>query len=285
MAFHALRGVHDAAPAASGGRSSRERLRDALIVGFGVVLLTGGLSSDGLPLMVGLGLPGFGLVLVAFRHLVPPGTLRLQPGYPSAVMLRGFLTFAFFCVDPYVALLLVDVRGWSAAAAGIALTAATISWTFGSWTQARLTRRIPHERFALLGFAVVAVGTIGLLPTLAPAVPAWIVVPVFAVAGYGMGLAYAQFALIVLRDVRAEEHGAVTSGLTLSDALGTALGVGVAAAFVAASERATGGPAAGIGAAIVLATLVALAGFALSPRLRARASLVDVPVGGAERVR
>jgi predicted MFS family arabinose efflux permease len=242
-----------------------------------VVLLTGGLSSDGLPLLLGLGLPGLGLMLFAFRRLVPPGTLRLGYGYPSAVLLRGFLTFAFFCVDPYIALLLVEVRGWSAAAAGIALTAATVSWTFGSWTQARLTRRISHERFALLGFAVVAVGTIGLLPALSSAVPAWIVIPVFAVAGYGMGLAYAQFALIVLRDVPSEAQGAVTSGLTLSDALGTALGVGVAAAFVAASERLTAGPAAGIGAAIVLGTLVAVAGFALAPRLRARAGAAELP--------
>ena len=99
-------------------------------------------SSD--PLLVfGLGGVGAGDHGLGVPRLVPPGTLRAARGYPTAVLLRGILTFAFFAVDVYVALLLVEVRGWSAAAAGIALTAATVSWTAGSWTQARLSARLP----------------------------------------------------------------------------------------------------------------------------------------------
>jgi MFS family permease len=266
-------------------RSSGARLRDALIVALGVLLLTGGLSGTSVITLVALGVPGAAITLFAFRRLVPAGTLLARRGYPSAVLLRGFLTFVFFAYDPYIPLLMTDVRGWTPTLAGVALTAATISWTMGSWTQARLSRRIPNERFALLGFAVVGLGTAATMTVLLPQVPAWVVIPAFAVAGYGMGLGYAQFALIVLRDVTGPEQGAVTSGLTLSDTLGSTLGASVGAALIATSVRLTDGPATGIGIAMGLAVLVAVAGFLLAPRLVARAPATISATGVAEVVR
>lgn len=285
MSFDALRRIAPAEPMV-GGRSSGARLRDALIVAVGVVLITGGLSATDPTSLAALGIPGVLLTLVAFRRLIPPGTLTARRGYPSAVLLRGFITFVFFAYDPYIPLLLTGVRDWTPTLAGVALTAATLSWTLGSWTQARLSRRIPNERFALLGFAVVGIGTALVMTLLIPQVPTWVIIPTFALAGYGMGLGYSQFALIVLRDVPGPEQGTVTSGLTLSDSLGATLGTSVGAALVAASQRLTDGPATGIGIAMGLAVLVAAAGFLLAPRLArvaagARAAGVAAePAGG-----
>jgi len=59
----------------------------------------------------------------------------------------------------------------------------------------------------------------------------------------------------------------VTSGLTLSDTLGTALGLSVAGAFISAAVRAGAGPGPGLAAAILLGTLAAILGWALAPRL------------------
>jgi len=215
-------------------------------------------------------LVGLVITIVWFRRLTPPGTLTLARGYPTAIVLRGVLTFAFFCIDAYVALLLVDVRQWSPSAAGIALTAATVSWTGGSWIQARLAPRYRPETFVRVGFPIVALGIALLGLVLLPDVPAILAVPTFAVAGLGMGLTYSQFALIVLRDVPPAEQGTVTSALTLSDTFGTALGLGVSAAIVAASFRAFGGPGPGIGGAILLGVAVAIVGSVLSPRLQVR---------------
>ena len=268
MAYRGLRSLA-AAPAGSGG-SGGTRIRDGLIVALGVAILTTGLAGDSPPLIIGLGGAGLALTWWAFARLAPPGTLRAARGYPTAVLLRGFLTFAFFSVDVYVALLLVEVRGFSAAGAGIAITAATLAWTIGSWTQARLSSRYPHEWFVRIGFPVVAVGIAGLGAVLLPGVPAWLAVPIFAVCGFGMGLTYAQFALIVLQDVPRDSQGAVTAGLTLSDALGTALGTSVGAAFISASARADLGPAPGLAAAIAIGTVVAILGWLLAPRLQAR---------------
>jgi hypothetical protein len=273
MAYRGLHNLADA-PAGSRGSSSGSRIRDGLIVGVGAAAVATGLALDSPVLIVGLGVIGLAITIWAFGRLAPAGTLRAARGYPTAILLRGLLTFAFFTVDTNVALLLVEVRGWSATAAGIALTAATISWTAGSWTQARLSGRIPHERFVRVGFPVVAVGIAGLALILVPAVPAWLAVPIFALGGFGMGLTYAQFALIVLRDVPRESQGETTAALTMSDTLGTALGLSVAGAFVAASFRAGAGPGPGLAAAIVAGSLVAVIGWFLAPRVARERSRV-----------
>jgi MFS family permease len=268
MAYRGLRAIPAGHALAATVESLRRRFATAAVLAVGVVLLTAGLASETPAIMVGGALAGLVVTAFALRRLTPPGTLRAGRGYPSAVLLRGVLTFAFFCIDTYVALLLVEVRGWSATASGVALTAATLSWTAGSWTQARLSHRIRAERFVRLGFPVVAVfiGALGLV--LLPAVPAWFAIPIFAAAGFGMGLTYSQFAIIVLRDAPPAIVGTVTAGLTLSDVIGTALGTGVSAAAVAASVRAGLGPGPGIAVAVVVGTAVALVGFVLSPRLR-----------------
>ena len=234
-------------------------------------------------LLVGLTAAGIVLIGIAFRRLTPPGTLSAARGYPTAVLLRGVLTLSFFAVDAYVALLLVEVRGWSAAQAGIALTAATISWTGGSWIQARLSTRYPPERFVRVGFPIVAIGIAGLGVILLPGVPAVLAVPIFAFCGLGMGLTYAQFALIVLRDAPSAIQGTVTAGLTLSDVIGTTLGTGIAAAAVSTAVRQGQGPGPGIGIAIAVGTVVALIGFLLSPRLHVRAvpATARVPEAGS----
>jgi MFS family permease len=261
----------------AGARADRRRRYAwAVAVTFGAALLTTGLLSEDPARLLVFGAAGIAITLVAFHRLTPAGTLRVARGYPAAVLLRGFLTFAFFSIDVNVALLLVEVRGWSAAAAGIALTAATVSWTAGAWIQARTVARVGAAGFVRIGFPVVALGIAGVGLTLLPAVPAWIVVPTFALAGLGMGLAYSQFAIIVLRDAPRDEQGAVTSAVSLSDALGNALGTGIAGAIVATALRAGAGPGPGLAAVIGMCVAVALAGFLLAPRLVHRRAATTV---------
>jgi hypothetical protein len=126
-----------------------------------------------------------------------------------------------------------------------------------------------------VGFPVVALGIAGLGLILLGEVPALFAIPIFAVAGYGMGLTYAQFALIVLRDVPREAQGEVTSSLTLSDSVGTALGTGIAAALVHASVAASGGPASGLAASIAVGAGAAVIGWLLSPRLSPNARAAE----------
>jgi MFS family permease len=278
----AVRGGAPSAAAATSPASARaarsRRYVLAVATAFGVAVITTGLLQTDLLILIATVIGGVLVAGYAFHALTPIGTLRLARGYPAAVLLRGVLTFAFFCVDANVTLLLQDVRGWSALAAGLALSSSTVSWSLGSWYQSRHSVRLGPERFVRLGFPIVAVGMAGVALALLPAIPASIGIPFFAVAGFGMGLAYSQFAIIVLRDAPAESQGAVSAAVSLSDALGTALGTGIAGAFIAAGVRAGSGAGPGIAAAIGMGVAVAILGFVASSRLWLREASARGPV-------
>jgi len=290
IAYPAVSRVGPAAQAAAGEAAAvaslRGRIRFAIILAVGTGLFLGGLTSGAIAPLVVLGLAGLALAIPALHHLTPAGTLRAARGLPAAVLMRGLLTFTFFAVDAYVALLLVDVRGESAIQAGISLTGATVAWTTGSWIQARYARRWPPDRFVRAGIVVVLIGLASFLLILSPAVPVWLSVPTFAIAGLGMGLAYAPLTLIVLREAPPHEQGSASSALSLSDALGTALGTGMTGAIVAESYRQSGDPAMGLAVGFAVAIGVGAVGLALSGRLRAvvrsAPATASTPVAAAE---
>ena len=263
---------------------ARRRLPLALILAAGAGMLVAGLTNaqfvPGLPLIVAGGL----LAAAAFRLLTPAGTLRAARGLPAAIMLRGMLTFAFFTADVYVPLALQGWRGTSATVAGLALTAATLSWTAGAWTQAHLIGRHGARRFIRTGFLVLALGVLGFAAILSPAVPLPVGVAAWALAGLGMGFAYAPLSLTVLREAPPESQGAATAGLQLSDVLGTALGAGVGGALIALGHR-TGAEAwVGLAWAFGIGVVAALIGAAVAGRLTAKQPTVEAaaPDHGAD---
>ncbi len=267
IAFPAVRTIGPDPDDAPNAASLRDRAPLAILVALGTGVLLAGLTSGEPVLLVVLGISGAVLGLFALRRLTPEGTLRAARGLPATVLMRGVITFAFFAVDAYVALALVEWRGLSAAQAGIALTAATVSWTAGSWTQAKFSKRWPPERFVRAGVMVLVVGLASFGIVLVPTISPWVALPTFAVAGYAMGLAYSPLALIVLREAPTAEQGRASSAISLTDSLGTALGTGITGALVAASVRSTGNPAAGLAIGFGVAVGVALLGVLLSGRL------------------
>lgn len=260
---------------AEAAASMRRRTRLAIVLAVGTGLFLAGLTSGSPLALVVLTITGGVIAIPAIKRLTPAGTLRAARGLPAAVLMRGFLTFTFFAVDAYVALALVEVRGETVIEAGISLTAATISWTIGSWIQARGSRRWGPDRFIRAGALVVVCGLALFTLVLSPAVPTWLSVPLFGLAGLGMGLAYAPTTLIVLREAPVHEQGTASSALSLTDALGTSLGMGMTGAVVAASYRATGSPTMGLVAGFGIAIAVGLIGLGLSGRLKAAGPVPD----------
>lgn len=247
----------------------RRRAAAALLVAIGAgLLLAAGTTPR--PLEAGLlAIAGAAVGLPFLRRLLPRGTLIGARGLPSVVLARGVATFAFFGAQAFVPLLLVRVRGLTLAEVGLVITAATITWTAGSWLQAHLVGRYGQARLIRVGFAVLTLGLGGTLALLAPAVPAIAGTLVLALAGFGMGLLYGGLAQLVLIEAPVAEHGAASSALQLSDVLGSALGTGVAGAFVAYGEAAGLAPAVGLGAGFALSVAAAIGGVVVAGRLHA----------------
>jgi MFS family permease len=244
-------------------------LIDALRTAGGATLLLAGLT-----LAAGSGdvLAGCALILAgavaglpALRRLVPPGTLTARPGLPAVILTRGLLTFTFFGADAYVTLAVTAVRHHTPVYAGIAVTGATLSWTAGAWVQARFSDTWEGRRLIRAGLVITLAGIAGMFAALQPAVPAWSALAAWTVAGLGMGLAYAPISLMMLRKAPPSQEGRISASLNLADVLGTALGIGVGGAAVAAS--AGGDLRLGITAAFAAAALAGVTALAVTGRL------------------
>jgi MFS family permease len=273
LTYPAIRDVAPA-PADAAGTSPaaarhRRRLPLAIALVAGAGLIVGGLSGMGpLPLVeIALGLL---IGVPAFARLTPPRTLVAGTGLPAAILLRGFLTFAFFSADAYVPLAIQEWRHEAAILSGLAYMAATLSWTSGSWVNAHAIGRLGPGRFLVVGFTILAAGVVAYLAVLLPGVPIWLAIPIWAVAGFGIGLAYSVPSLIVLREASPEEQGSVTAALQLADVLGTALGTGVGGALIVVATTTGRSLDVGLAAIYIVAGAVAVAGLLLTRRLGAR---------------
>lgn len=259
--FRALRSLG----APPGSAVAASRLVPALRVAIGAGLALAALAERSL-LAVPLAACAAAVAARPLAGLLPRGTLIAGPGLPAAVLARGLLTFAFFGADTFVPLALVSVRHRSTALAGIALTAATLAWTAASWIQQRLVRRTSPRLLVGGGFCIVAAGIAGAAAALSPSTPAELAAVAWAVAGFGIGLAYSTLSLAVLREAPAGQEGTATSALQLSDNLGVALGAGLGGTAVALGAAA-GQKAEGIAVAYAIAAAAAVVGIGVARRL------------------
>lgn len=206
------------------------------------------------------------IAIRAFLALVPAGTIRLAPGMPAAVLVRGILTFAFFGADAYVSLTFQHVRDQPTWVAGVALTGTTILWTTGAWVQQRWILTAGPRRVVMTGFAFVALGIVGMVGALGP-LPLVPSVAAWSVAGFGIGLAYAPLSVTVLGLAEPGREGAAASSIQLTDVLGTALGTGLGGAFVALGDTQGWATRSALELAFAVTLAVAIAGIAAARRL------------------
>ncbi|CAN5737402.1 MFS transporter [soil metagenome] len=225
-----------------------------LVLGVGAVLAA---TADA-PLLLGivLGVVGLPLAAWAFVGLVTRGTVRLVPGVPAPIAVRGLLTCAFFAGDAYVSLAITDGRGAATWVAGLALSAGSITWSCASWTQARLIDRHGPRRLVQVGVLVIA-GGIALMLGVALGLPVAFGVVAWAVGAFGMGLAYSPLSVTVLGAAKPGEEGSASAALQLSDTLGVAVGTGIGGSIIAFGDA--GGWAVSSGTAVVFAAALVVA--------------------------
>jgi MFS family permease len=260
--------VSDGAGPVGGAPGRRSRGGDALVLVTGVGLVLGGSGAPSPVVGGALVVAGLGPAVWAFVRLVPRGTVRLRQGMPAAVAVRGLQTFAFFGTSAFVSLALTEARDGSTWLASVALTASTVSWTAGSWLQQRVVLVRGPRWLVQRGLGLVAAGVVGMVAGLHA--PVGVAIPLWALAGLGMGLSYSPLSVTVLAEAEPGREGSASASLQLCDVLGQSLGTGLAGVFVALGEARDWATTTSLDLAFGLTLAVALAGALAATRLPRR---------------
>lgn len=168
-------------------------------------------------------------VLVAFTQLTPAGTLRSGRGLPTNVLIRGLAFAAFAGAEIYVPRLLTERDGYPPTLSGLALSLTGITWFVASSVQARWAERIDAVRSARLAMALLTGGLAGIAVTVAAGGPAWPVIALWPVVGFGMGLLYPRVTAQAMSRAGADAQGFVSAAMQISDSTGASLALAFSA--------------------------------------------------------
>jgi MFS family permease len=172
------------------------------------------------------------LLVPSVRWLLPAGVFRARRGVPAVVAARGLLAGVFFTTSSYLPLMLTSTHHWALAAAGLPLVVGSLGWSAAAAWQGRHPD-LPRSRLLRAGFALLTAGTAGLL-LVAPAWGApWLAVPLWGVAGIGMGLGMSSVSFLLLQLSSTSEVGFHSSAAQMSDQLSTAILIGAGGALLA----------------------------------------------------
>ncbi len=235
-----------------------------LMIGAGFVFVALTAFAWWVPVAVAVGLA---IGIPALRHIAPPGTFRAAPGHGAIGASAFLLSVSFLAMDAFLTLMLTRQRGLSLAAAGLAITVATITWALGALWQ---SNRAGERRLSWLvgvGVLLLLAGQIAVTITLVPEVPLALAYVGWGVVGAGMGIAFATIPLAAMRLSGSGEEGEELSSVLLMDMLGVATGAGLGGAAIAVSD-ALGAPLrTGLAGAFALAIAAAVLLLLITPRI------------------
>jgi MFS family permease len=266
-AFRRIDATTNGAPS----RSSRARLGAAVVLACGTAVLLTGLQT--LPSLGSVALAIVGLVAVtpSLRRLMPEGTFAARRGLPAILASRGLFIGGFFCADAFLVLALTSLGGYSVTAAGLGLSAGSLSWTVGSWVHERLDARSTRGRrpTVIVGVGLLLAGTVllsspvfvGERPTLVIALGGWLL------SGLGIGLAHSTSSTVTFALAPEGREGEVSSSLQLADFFCPGVAIGLGGAFVDIAESSAGGLRLGVALAFSLSILLVTLAFLSSLRV------------------
>ncbi len=261
------------ADAGSGVGGRRGGVGAGVALAGGTALVIAALSARRALLSPVLGLVGLGLVVPALRSVLPSrdrsGRHRPDGRQLGTMWVAALVNLGFFGAEAFLPLSLTSLHHRSVTEAGIVLTAAALTWTAGSWVQARFVAVVGPRRLCTVGLGLVAAGVAGVGTLDWASTPWWVAFVAWGVAGAGMGLSYATATLVVLSSAGAGRQGGPIAALQVLVTLGVAVGSGVGGAALALSVALGHGRAPGLrvlDAVAVVATVVGLGLTVTMPR-------------------
>ncbi|MDN4614251.1 MFS transporter [Leifsonia sp. F6_8S_P_1B] len=239
MVVPAMRGMRG--PAQGEERPPRDlpRIGWAVLLAVAVLVLTLTAEATGVLQWAGPVVAGV-VALLALRPLLPAGTLLARRGLPSVILMRGLVAGAFFAAEVYVPRLMVTQYEVSAPEAGLALTAAGLTWAVASWLQGRFPG-LSHRTTATLGAAGLTIAMGSLISTVLFGLPPAVIVAGWAVSGAGMGVLFPRLGVLTLEDSTPADQGFNSAALSITDAIGSSIALAATAIVFSALGPLGGG--------------------------------------------
>lgn len=222
----------------TGGTS---RVVQSVILAGGSGVLLAGFNLEFWPIAVATVLGGFALVIPMLKSLLPSGTFTARPVVPAAIIARGCCFAAFLIAETYMVRALKEFGEVSATIAGIVITAGSLTWTAGSFAQARWDRNSGARSRPLRivsGSILLAasVTTIFLSVAAFHEIRIAVALAAWMGAGLGIGIAYTTATTIAFSFAPQGEDGKVASSLLLGENFLGSVGVGIGGALYAVGQ-------------------------------------------------
>lgn len=214
---------------------------------------------------VALAVAGAVALALGLRRLLPRGTARARTGIPAVVACRGLAAGAFFGMDALLPFVITEQHGWSAATAGLPLTAGAVGWVVAAQLQGRRVD-VPRQRVLRAGFVLLALGLATTAAVAVPGLGGWPAYLSWFVAGVGMGLAMPSVGVLLLDLSPEAERGANSAALQISDVTGSALCIGLSGVLVAGAADGGGALWPAVLAAVAVLSVPALLGVRVAGR-------------------
>lgn len=215
-------------------------------------------------------------LLASMRRLLPDGVFRARRGVATVVAARGLLAGMFFTANSYLPLILTSTHHWTLAAAGIPLAVGSLGWSAASAWQGHHPD-LPRHRLLRIGFILLTAGDAGMLLVAPTWGTAWLALPLWGVAGIGMGLGYSSVSFLLLQQSGAGEVGFHSSAAQMSDQLTTATLIGIGGALLAL----LGSPAHALPVLLALLAGLGVLGATVAGRAATRRSALTAAVARA----
>jgi hypothetical protein len=199
------------------------RLVPALLLAAGVLTV---LNVHALPAATAWPVLGVAVVTIVAggRALLPAGALRFAPGLPTAIMLRGLVSAPFISAQYLIPLSLAEGRGYSATAAGLALSGGVVGFSTSGLLYTRpWLNRMDRTRVVATGIALLTAGMATTAAGLSPDRPVALVFLGWIVAGAGVGLGVTALNLIVLATADEAGRSAASSGMRIAESCATSI--------------------------------------------------------------
>lgn len=237
-----------------------DKTLDAFRIAVGISFFLAGITRNFDVWSAALMCTGVVMALRPLGRILPPGTGASRRVLVASLGMKFILVFAFFGAETFLPLGLIEIHGLTAFVAGIALSAASLSWSAAAFSQSRLASVVAPRTLAVSGMVTIAISISCLTLLLREGVPYWWAFVFWTAAAAGIGVVYNTVTTSAMAHTMKGKEGATSVATGLADGIGISLVAGLGGAVLNGVERHGQPLALGIGIIWTMCALVAVVG-------------------------